>query len=91
MWAMTGSGCRELAFACTAGHRTVVPIPTDAPVPDEWICSRCGQPALRRDDPFTGRTPYDFLRMRRTLEDGERLLDDALAQLRRRRSSRDGP
>ncbi|MDQ1695866.1 MAG: hypothetical protein QOJ03_1219 [Frankiaceae bacterium] len=85
---MTGSGSREFAFACTADHRTVVPLPSDAPVPEEWICSLCGLPAVRRDGPSTERTPYDFLRMRRTLEDGERLLDDALAQLRRRRWSR---
>jgi hypothetical protein len=34
------------------------------------------------------KTPYEFLLMRRTIEDGEKLLDDALEQLRRRRGDR---
>jgi hypothetical protein len=32
---------------------------------------------------FFPRTPYEFLMMRRTVEDGERVLSEALAAMRR--------
>jgi hypothetical protein len=99
MFAMTGSACHESTYWCALQHRTVIRVDDRCDVPDEWICARCGGRALHRasTDPVAmpggspGRTPYEFLRMRRTLEDGERLLDDALAQLRRRRGPKRAP
>ncbi|MDQ1747003.1 MAG: polymerase-binding protein, partial [Frankiaceae bacterium] len=34
------------------------------------------------------KTPWEFLMMRRTIEDGEKLLDEALAKLRASRERR---
>jgi hypothetical protein len=86
----------EISYWCIARHRTVARFVASAEVPDEWSCAVCSRPAGRSPDapptpPPTGvfpKTPYEFLLMRRTIEDGERLLDDALEQLRRRRGDR---
>jgi hypothetical protein len=88
----------EISYWCVARHRTVARFVASAEVPDEWTCAVCSRPAGRSPDsppapPPTGvfpKTPYEFLLMRRTLEDGEKLLDDALEQLRRRRGDTKG-
>jgi hypothetical protein len=61
----------------------------EAVVPDTWDCPRCGLPAgLDPDDvPVAeGSTRYlthmGFVRQRRSQEDGEILLNEALAKLR---------
>ena len=80
-------------YWCPRDHHTVVTFSVDADTPAAWDCARCGDPA----SPDRGtarplgtprwfpRTPYEFLMMRRTPEEGERLLNEALAALHQRR------
>lgn len=86
----------EISYWCIARHRTVARFVASAEIPEEWTCSVCGRLAGRSQDaPPTPaaasvfpKTPYEFLLMRRTVEEGEQLLDDALEQLRRRRGEK---
>jgi hypothetical protein len=61
-------------------------------VPDSWDCPRCGFPAGREAaaPPAASRTePYKthlaYVKERRSDEDGQAILDEALARLRARR------
>ena len=81
---------RVAEYLCAAGHRTSAAFAADIEPPVEWSCRVCsGSSVLEGGTASTTprpgpspRTPYEFLRMRRTVEDGERILDDALAALR---------
>jgi len=80
-------------YWCSLDHLTLVRFASDAPAPDEWSCKDCGNPAgLKRGHAPAAtrprvfpRTPYEFLMMRRTPEDAERLLDEALEALHHKR------
>jgi hypothetical protein len=84
---------RDVTYWCFDDHHTSVTLSVDAEVPSEWACGRCGGPAsatrgtaVRAATPlWFPRTPYEFLMMRRSPEDGERLLAEALAALRKDR------
>jgi hypothetical protein len=79
-------------YWCALDHQTLVRFAADAPAPDAWSCKDCGGPsALVRGTAPAGlrprvfpRTPYEFLMMRRTEAEGDRLLAEAVADLRRR-------
>jgi len=82
-----------VAYWCGADHRTVIPLATDIDPPEAWPCRKCGAIASRergaappsaRERVFP-RTPYEFLMMRRSPEDGERILAEAVENLRRAR------
>lgn len=81
------------AYWCADDHHTAVTFSADAQVPSEWSCAHCGGPAsLDRGTagastrpPHFFRTSYEFLMMRRTPEEGELLLAEALAALREAR------
>ena len=86
------AGRRTVEYWCHADHRTTATLSDEAEAPDQWQCVRCGAPASQDRGTLgpptrTGfhRTPYEFLMMRRTEKDGERLLDEALAELRNRK------
>lgn len=80
----------HVTYWCLDDHHTTVTFAIDAETPAAWDCGRCGAPASSNrgsaEPPvqprWFPRTPYEFLMMRRTPEDGERLLDEALARLR---------
>jgi hypothetical protein len=87
----------DVTYWCAADHHTAVTFSLDAETPSAWDCGRCGGPAspARGTAPIPTRplwfprTPYEFLMMRRTPEEGEILLAEALAarqsaRLRRR-------
>jgi hypothetical protein len=84
----------RVAYWCVADHTTVVAFDSNADLPLEWDCATCGSPAQRERGVATvaarqrvfPRTPYEFLMMRRTLAEGEELLADALADVKRRRA-----
>lgn len=84
-------------YWCAADHETTLPFASDVAAPEEWACGQCGAPAtLSRGEapaatgePVFFRTPYQFLMMRRTEEEGEVLLQEALDALARRRGTRD--
>ena len=83
----------DVTYWCADDHDTSVTLSLDADVPEEWDCGRCGGPAStdRGGAERAGRTrwfprtPYEFLMMRRSPEDGERLLAEALAAMRKGR------
>jgi hypothetical protein len=84
---------QSVTFWCADDHDTVLTLSLTAEVPATWECGRCGGPAstdrgtaLRAGrTQWFPRTPYEFLMMRRSPEDGERLLAEALAALRKDR------
>lgn len=86
------AGRRTVTYWCHAGHETAPAFSDEVEPPAEWQCSRCGEPAGRQRGAMGRpagagfhRTPYEFLMMRRTEVEGERLLEEALADLRSRR------
>ena len=87
---------RRVDYWCNADHQTTPTFAHDAEIPAEWECQVCGDPAtpVRGTAPAasgTGvffRTPYEFLMMRRTPEEGEQILAEALERLEASRSRR---
>ncbi|AGL15662.1 electron transporter [Actinoplanes sp. N902-109] len=81
-----------MTYFCAAGHEVEVRFAADAALPDTWDCTRCGQPAGldRANPPGKSRTePYKshlaYVKERRSDADGEAILAEALAKVRRRR------
>ena len=81
-----------VSFWCAHGHETRPSFAADAVIPDAWDCPRCGLPASQdetnpppapRNEPY--KTHLAYVKERRTDSDGEAILDEALASLRRRR------
>jgi hypothetical protein len=78
-----------ITFYCCSGHETRPSFASDAAIPENWDCPRCGFPAGpdRDNPPAPPRTePYKthlaYVRERRSNEDGEAILAEALAKLR---------
>jgi hypothetical protein len=80
---------RRIAFYCANGHVTQPSFAVDAPYPETWDCPRCGlpagpneaaPPAPPRNEPY--KTHLAYVRERRSDEDGQKILDEALSQLR---------
>ena len=86
---------REVVYWCASGHVSAPQIAADVEAPEQWECNTCGEPASRSTmapPPAAPRsafhkTPYEFLMMRRTEEEGEALLAEALSDLRNRRAT----
>jgi hypothetical protein len=87
---------QRVSYWCSANHESRPRLASSAVVPDVWACDRCGQPASRSVDTppppasirgGSPKSPLEFLLMRRSLEDGELLLEEALAKLRASRVS----
>lgn len=82
---------RVAEYWCANDHRTSAAFAADVDFPIEWPCRVCSGPSTlergtARTPPrprFFPRTPYEFLMMRRTEEDGERILAEALAAMRK--------
>lgn len=83
-------------YWCASDHRTSAVFAAEVEPPVEWDCKICSGPATleRGTAPaamrprFFPRTPYEFLMMRRSVEDGERILAEALSAMRERRRQR---
>ncbi len=82
----------EISFWCAQGHETAPSFAVDVPVPQTWDCPRCGYPAGRdqasppappKVEPY--KTHLAYVKERRSDEDGEALLSEALETLRRER------
>jgi hypothetical protein len=75
-------------YFCAQGHRCAPGFAAEAQIPEHWVCPRCGQPAGRDRDnppaiaPASYKTHLACVRERRTDEDAEILLNEALARLR---------
>lgn len=85
---------RTSTYWCLADHRTSVAFAADVEPPVQWTCRVCSAaatlergaaPAPTPPQHFP-HTPHEFLMMRRSVEDGERILAEALAAMRQRRS-----
>ncbi|EWM68673.1 MULTISPECIES: RNA polymerase-binding protein RbpA [Micromonospora] len=83
---------RPVVYWCRHGHRVEFLIAAEAETPATWECPRCGEPAgpdpgdppgRQRAEPY--KTHLAYVQERRTPEEGEALLAEALDALRRRR------
>ena len=83
----------RLEFFCANGHGTALSFAMDADLPEIWDCPRCGLPAgldqqappeIRRNEPFKSHLAY--VKERRSDEDGEALLAEALARIAEKRT-----
>ncbi|WP_415646479.1 RNA polymerase-binding protein RbpA [Stackebrandtia soli] len=79
-------------YWCVNGHQTRPSFSVRAQIPETWECRRCGLPAgTDRDAPPEPpvQRPYKthvaYVMERRSAEEGEQLLAEALAALRARR------
>ena len=79
----------RIKFYCSNGHTVNVAFALDAEFPDVWDCPRCGLPASRdaenmlsapKNEPY--KTHLAYVKERRSDEDGEAILNEALAKLR---------
>jgi hypothetical protein len=84
----------RVAFFCANQHETVPSFASEAQVPEEWDCPRCGFPAGkdRHNPPAPPRTePYKthlaYVKERRSDEEGEAILQEALEKLRADRAA----
>jgi len=86
---------RRIDFYCANGHITRPSFAADVSEPDSWDCARCGLPAgkdatapppIPRNEPY--KTHLAYVRERRSDADGKALLEEALANLRARRSGK---
>ncbi|QVQ52130.1 RNA polymerase-binding protein RbpA [Spiractinospora alimapuensis] len=84
----------RVSFYCANRHETVPSFASEAAVPEEWDCPRCGFPAGKERDnpPAPPRTePYKthlaYVKERRSDEEGEAILEEALSKLRADRAA----
>ncbi len=80
---------QEVEYDCSHGHYFTVIMATEAEVPREWECSRCGGVGVHREagDPVAKRekpprTHWDMLRERRSISELEEILTERLDLLR---------
>ena len=78
-----------LSFYCANGHESRPSFATDAEMPEEWDCPKCGLAAgLDKDNPPMPikaepyKTHLAYVKERRTDKEGKDILDEALAKLR---------
>ncbi len=78
-----------VSFWCANLHETRPSFATDAQVPDQWECQRCGCPAGQdRDNPPAAprtevyKSHLAYVKERRSDSDGEAILTEALQRLR---------
>ncbi|MBO1032045.1 RNA polymerase-binding protein RbpA [Tessaracoccus sp. SD287] len=83
------AGRQQLGFECEQGHHFELTFSSEAELPLEWECPRCGRKALRSDGTAPEekqtkppRTHWDMLIERRSIPDLEDLLAERL-ELRR--------
>ena len=86
---------QRVVYFCAHEHESVITFAVEAQIPDSWDCPRCGLPAsLDSDNPPPPpkiepyKTHLAYVKERRSVEDGEAILDEALAALRARRGGR---
>ena len=79
----------RVSFWCSNGHETRPSFATEAAIPEQWDCPKCGFPASRdkanppappRNEPY--KTHLAYVRERRTDATATSILDEALRKLR---------
>ncbi len=82
---------QRIAFWCANRHETHTSFSDEAAIPETWDCPRCGFPAGRdkdnppappKNEPY--KTHLAYVRERRNDAEGETILAEALAKLRRK-------
>ena len=77
-----------VSFWCANGHESCPSFATDAEVPEEWDCARCGlpagsdkenPPAPPKNEPY--KTHLAYVKERRSDKDGAAILQEALDRL----------
>lgn len=83
---------QRVSYWCENNHESRPSFAMDAEVPETWECPRCGLPAgkdQRQPPPAPRAEPYKthlaYVKERRSEEDGQALLEEALQRLRARR------
>jgi RNA polymerase-binding protein len=85
--------CVHISYWCINGHETRPTFADEAnlAVPDKWDCPRCGLPAGQdqaNPPPASRLEPYKthlaYVKERRSRDEGEAILDEALKSLRGR-------
>jgi hypothetical protein len=80
---------QRVTYWCANRHETRPSFALDAAVPDSWDCPRCGLPAsldsgnpppAPRNEPY--KTHLAYVKERRSDEDGEAILAEALEKVR---------
>ena len=70
-----------VSFWCSRGHESRPSFATDAAVPEEWDCPRCGlPPAPPKIEPY--KTHLAYVKERRSDVDGAAILAEALDKIR---------
>ena len=81
-----------VSYWCANGHQTDPSFAADVPVPPQWECPRCGLPAGQdehnpparpRAEPY--KTHLAYVKERRSDEDAEAILAEAMRRLHARR------
>ena len=87
---------QAVTYFCSHAHSSVVTFSVEASVPDSWDCPKCGLPAGRDQEnapPATKIEPYKthlaYVKERRSDQEAQDILDEAIALLRSRRKSGD--
>lgn len=82
----------RISFWCAQGHESRPSFAEGVSVPEEWDCPRCGYPAgqdQQNPPPPPKIEPYKthlaYVKERRSDEDGQALLTEALAKMREER------
>ena len=85
-----------VSFWCSNGHETHPSFAVDAEIPTSWDCPRCGMPATvdSENRPTAPKTePYKthlaYVKERRSEDEADDILTEALDSLRKRRKSGD--
>lgn len=87
---------QAVTYFCSHEHRSVITFAVEATVPESWDCPKCGLPASRDSDnppPAPKIEPYKthlaYVKERRSDQEAQVILDEAIQLLRSRRKSGD--
>ena len=78
-----------ISFWCASGHKVSPSFASDAEIPELWDCPKCGAPAgqdkanppsAQKNEPY--KTHLAYVRERRSKEDGDAILAEAIAKVR---------
>ena len=85
---------RYINYYCGNGHETALSFSIGVEPPDRWDCQSCGLPAgadSENPPPPTRIEPYKthlaYVKERRSDDEAEAILDEALSELRTRRQN----
>ena len=83
---------QRVVYFCSHEHESVITFAIEAQIPESWDCPRCGLPASLDSDtppPAPMSEPYKshlaYVKERRSDQEAEDILDEALQTLRARR------